>query len=427
MLAHFARTMALLFILLPCAMADEGDEPLVQQYANGFSAGEVREWVAHLQLPDMLAVGRPALWFSTNGSQVFPTALLPSRNEAVPFISAPIPEISEIVATTQIGELTLDEFIRHPESYIQGFIVVHEGRIVYETYPGMRQTDYHVTASASKVFASIVVDALIEEGVIDENESIGTYVEEFRGSVWNDIAVIDVLDMATGLDAIDGPAYFADPTSIAARLLMAEMGDTDESMLSVMLDAKAITEPGKSFTYSSTATQALVLLVEGATNRAWTDVFDTFVWSKVKADGPVQVHLSPEGIALVHGFMYIGLRDLARFGMLYTPDWGQVATERVVTDGMLERTRSLQRTPDFYRAGPSAEKFIERLGSPDIRSAGRQWDAIWSDGDFFKSGLNTQGIYVSPDRRLVIAYFAVDPDQKVQKYLRPLATSQILE
>ena len=287
----------------------------------------------------------------------------------------------------------------------------------------MRPTDFHITASASKVFASLVVDVLIDEGLIDEDEPIGGYVEGFAGSAWEGINVVDVLDMATGLNAIDGPQYFADPNSIIARMLTAEMGNSDETMLEVMREAEPVAEPGAGFTYSSMATQALVFLVEGAAAKPWAEVFDVRIWSKVRADGPLQAHLSPDGIALVHGFMSIGLRDLARFGMLYTDDWDQVAIERVVTPAILERTRSPQRSREFYLAGPSGQNFMDRLGDQTVRTGGRQWDAIWEDGDFFKSGLNTQGIYVSPDRRLVIAYFSNDPKQTIQKYLRPLATS----
>jgi hypothetical protein len=133
--------------------------------------------------------------------------------------------------------------------------------------------------------------------------------------------------------------------------------------------------------------------------------------------------MTPDGIVAAHKFMSIGLRDLARYGMMFTPSQHQVAVREVVTDETLERTRSYGRTAEWYRNGPSVEKFMERLGDDSVRGAGRQWDAIWEDGDFFKSGLNTHGIYVSPDRDLVIVYFAVDPTQQVQKYLRPLATS----
>lgn len=418
-----------LFALLVWSGATQAgqDRLSVKEAFAGYTAEEVRNWVANFKLSDALTIGRAALWFGTNGSQVFPTATVPSRNKANAFKTTPMAAIPGMVAETSLGTMSLAEFIGHPKSYTRGFIVIHRGRIVYETYPGMLQTDLHVTASASKIFAALVIDVLIEEGVISEEQTIGAYVPGLEGSAWDRIKVIDIMDMATGLDAIDGPAYFADPSSIAARLLTAEMGDSAETMLDVMRDAKPVSKPGAAFTYSSTATQALVLLAEGASGRPWSELFDTRIWSKVRSDGAVQVHLSPDGIALAHGFMSIGLRDLARYGMLFTPSWKDVATKQVVTEAILNRTRSLGRTREFYRAGPSAAKFIERLGSPDIRAAGRQWDAIWDDGDFFKSGLNTQGVYVSPKRDLVIAYFSVDPEQKIQRFLRPLATSRMFD
>ena len=72
-------------------------------------------------------------------------------------------------------------------------------------------------------------------------------------------------------------------------------------------------------------------------------------------------------------------------------------------------------------------KFMERLGDDSVRTGGRQWDAIWDDGDFFKAGFNTQGIYVSPARDLVIAYFSVEATQQIQKYLRPVVTSGLFD
>ncbi len=35
-----------------------------------------------------------------------------------------------------------------------------------------------------------------------------------------------------------------------------------------------------------------------------------------------------------------------------------------------------------------------------------QWDAVFADGDFYKSGMNGQGLYVSPDKDVVIVWFA---------------------
>jgi CubicO group peptidase (beta-lactamase class C family) len=74
-------------------------------------------------------------------------------------------------------------------------------------------------------------------------------------------------------------------------------------------------------------------------------------------------------------------------------------------------------------SGYDGPVFTERLGET-IPGSSRQWDVVFADGDFFKSGLMGQGLYVSPDRDLVIAFFSTARDPgPIQRYLRPLATS----
>ena len=398
---------------------------------EAFTAQESHGFMKNFVLNDALGTGRASIWFGTNAAQVLPTAVVPNRQAPSVLKSAIMPQIGKVTATTSLGEMSLEQFLSHPKSVAQGFIVVHKGRIAFEQYPGMREADAHVLASAAKVTASLLVDVLIEEGKIDEQKTMADYVTEFAGSVWAPIKVIDVMDMSTGLDTIDGPEHFANPDSVIARMLRAEIGEPYkgkvETMLGVMKEAKPVSEPGEYFTYSSTATQALALLAEAASGQTWAEAFDQRIWSKMGVEGPFQVHLTPEGIAMAHGLLSMRLRDLARFGMLYTPSWHKVTTEQIVTPAILERTRVPYRSREFYRAGPSGKAFMERLGDDSVRTGGRQWDAVWDDGDFFKAGFNTQGIYVSPARDLVIAYFSVEATQQIQKYLRPLVTSGLFD
>ena len=39
-----------------------------------------------------------------------------------------------------------------------------------------------------------------------------------------------------------------------------------------------------------------------------------------------------------------------------------------------------------------------------------QWDAVWADGGMYKSGYLGQGLYVDPDRDLVVAWFGTGED-----------------
>ena len=427
MLCFLLLSQASLAQEIPTQASEQAGNPLFEE----FTAEESRGFMKNFVLNDALGAGRASIWFGTNAAQVLPTAVVPNRLAPSVLKSAIMPQIGTVTASTSLGEMSLEQYLSHPKSVAQGFIVVHKGRIAFEQYPGMTEADAHVTASAAKVFASLLIDLLIEEGKIDEQTAIGEYVPEFVGSVWGPIEVIDVLDMTTGLDPIDGPEHFANPDSVIARMLRAELGEPYngkvETMLDVMKEARQVSEPGEYFTYSSTATQALALLAEAASGQTWADAFDQRIWSKMGVEGPFQVHLTPDGIAMAHGLLSVRLRDMARFGMLYTPSWHKVAAEQIVTPAILERTRVPYRSREFYRAGPSGKSFMERLGDDSVRTGGRQWDAVWDDGDFFKAGFNTQGIYVSPARDLVIAYFSVEPTQQIQRYLRPLVTSGLFD
>lgn len=139
------------------------------------------------------------------------------------------------------------------------------------------------------------------------------------------------------------------------------------------------------------------------------------------------MHLTPDGIAIGHGLLSSNLRDLARFGMLYTPSWETIATEQVVDEGIIHRIRDSVRSDEFFLGAYNGPVFQFIFDDDTMLSNSRQWDIVWPDGDMWKGGLMTQGLYVSPDRDLVIAYFSVNvADRSIDRFLRPIATSELI-
>ena len=112
------------------------------------------------------------------------------------------------------------------------------------------------------------------------------------------------------------------------------------------------------------------------------------------------------------------LRDLVRYGMLYTPSWGVVAVQRVIPESLLERIRTGCRH-SLYEAAMAAR--AEAEPAAEKRCNSRQWDAVWEDGDMFKGGARGQGLYVSPDRDLVVAWFSTTSENGWTNYARAIA------
>lgn len=403
----------------------------VRTVIDGFTAEQVERFTRQSTVTELLLGGDTSLWWTSHVSHTLPTAILPVRTPMMPLAKQAMPEIGKIKAKTSFGEMSLNEYLHDTRSYVQGFIVVHKGEIVYETYPGMRESDSHLWASNAKIIAALAVDLLISDGLVDDSKPFGHYVEDFRGTAWENISVKDILDMTPGLDTEENNATRSDPDSVAIRVFNAEFGIPSangkvETVRDVLKDAKVIRKPGASFDYGSPVTQALVFLVEAVSNKSFPDFVDDRVWSKVGAEAPLEIHLAPDGHAAVHGIVSSRLRDMARFGMLFTPGWNKIAVEQVVTPEIISRVQEGVRTNEFFLKGNNGPTWTDWLGD-DIISNSRQWDAVFTDGDMYKSGLMAQGLYVSPTRDLVIAYFSTTRDHmSPQRFLRPIATSSLL-
>lgn len=403
----------------------------LEELRDGFPF-ELSQRARNADLPTLLSGGDEAAYFNVRASEFLPTAIVPVRQPVMMLDENMIPEIGEVSAETiNFGTMTLDEYIAMPESYVQGFIVVHGGKIVYEQYPRMRPEDHHLWMSNAKVTTSLVIDLLIDDGKIDETATLDTYIPELVGTPTGDVIVRDALDMTTELNSDENPETRADPNSIALRTFKAEFGMPHngevELLLDVLKDAEVSIGAGTAFQYASATTQLLVYLAEAVEKMRWADIFDERVWSKIGAEAPLQVHLTPDGIAIGHGLLSSNLRDLARFGMLYTPSWEAIATEQVIDETLIQRIRDSVRSQEFFLGGYNGPVFQFIFDDDTMLSNSRQWDVVWPDGDMWKGGLMTQGLYVSPDRDLVIAYFSVNVDDRsIDRFLRPLATSGLL-
>jgi CubicO group peptidase (beta-lactamase class C family) len=296
----------------------------------------------------------------------------------------------------------------------------------------MTAKDNHLWMSNAKTIPSLILDMLVSEGKLDQNQTVGHYMPDFRGTAWENIKIIDIWDMTPGLNSEENDKTRADSNSITIRVFLAEFGlpfnGKHEKLVDVLKEAQYQNEPGVKFEYGSPDTEVLVLLAEAITNEPFAQLVDKHVWSKMYAEAPLQLHLSPNGVAVAHGLVSSTLRDMARFGMLYTPSWSIVATEKVVSDEIIDRIRNGVRGRDFYRNGFDGPAFVSRLDDDNMISNSRQWDAVWPDGDFWKSGIGTQGIYVSPDRDLVMVFYTTNvQDDSAHRYLRRIATSGLFD
>lgn len=406
----------------------------VSKVLTGYSNVENQTMCESYAYATALIGGDVSLFASTRMASFFHTAIVPPRRASTPLPNEINPAIGKVIAETSCGKLSLDDFIANLESRIQGFVVAHKGKVVYESYPGMRPTDRHLWASSAKPITGLVIEQLIDEGKIDQNKTYGSYVADFKGSAWENIKIVDLLNMASGLNIVEDDQTRNDPMSIMARLYHSEFGIPDpvtnkiEVTRTLMKLATKDVDPGQRFDYSSMITQSLVILAQEVTQKCFSDLVDEKIFSHMSLEGEMQLHLSSsDHLVVAHGILSGSLRNLLHFGMLFTPSWKKISDKQIVSDAALHRIQKELPSHEAYLAGADGPRFMAALGDYVI-SNNRQWDDIFPDGDMFKLGFNGQGVYVSPGKDLVIAYFSTNPDEAPgQGYMRPIAKSGLFD
>ncbi|WP_160152160.1 serine hydrolase [Microbulbifer sp. ALW1] len=381
----------------------------LRDVADGYAAETAYQLRAGWNLPKFLTVTPEGAYSYLHLAENFPHATIYRAGPVVELPRKPEKWVKTQEITWQDKKQQFHDLVTAQDSPLQGAVVIHRGKVVYEEYPGMRPFDNHVWMSNAKPVASLLIAQLQEEGRIDVNKTVADYLPAAIGSDWEKIKLIDVLNMQTGLDLEEGPEQRANPNSSFARFMVAEAGlpnvdGVRETHNQALLAIVKLREPGSAFEYSSANTQMLGLVIEAVTGQRLADVVSDRIWMKVGMEGDAQLGLSPQGNGIIHGLISSRLMDMAKFGMLYTPSWNRVSKARLVSEKILNDIRTGGQ-PENYPRGVLGPK-LQKLFAETPRANAYQWDAVFHDGDFYKGGMNGQGLYISPEKDLVVAWFA---------------------
>ncbi|RKF18681.1 class A beta-lactamase-related serine hydrolase [Alginatibacterium sediminis] len=337
------------------------------------------------------------------------------------------PDLKEITFTQEDGSETpkLEEYLGNDYNRVQAIIMAHKGKVVFEAYPGMNPSDFHVWMSASKTTVGTLCVLLESEGKMDLDKSIPFYAPELKGTAWDKVSVKNALNMASGLDLEETTAAFSDPNSWIEKFFASLFSQKEGGQwLDVLKNVQAIDgeEPGERFRYSTAITQALTMAIEGATGQTYKDVFNEKVWSKLGVQNQFMVGLTSDGTAVGGGLVNTTIEDALKYAMMFTPSWNVVSEQRVITPKVLERIRTLG-DPAAYVGSEEEAYSLEWTGEKAERNSA-QWDHIWADGGMFKHGNMHQGIYTDPERDFAAFVFSTSPNERSDKmpgYMRAVA------
>jgi CubicO group peptidase (beta-lactamase class C family) len=317
------------------------------------------------------------------------TAELPVAQRSIADVVVPRPGASDTTVRAVIDT-----------TYTDGFLVLHDGRLIAEEYPaGMAPDALHLLMSVTKSLIGSVAGVLVDRGVLDPAALVTTYVPALEVSGYVGATVRHVLDMRSGIIFSED---YLDPNA-EVRLMQQCIGwrprrdlGSPASMYDFLATLRHGSPHGGPFAYRSCETDVLGWVCEQATGTRMPELMSDLLWSRVGAEHDADISIDSVGAAFHDGGMSTTLRDLARFGQMLLNEGQSLTGERVLPASWIR---------DSFVGDPdSRQAFASSL--TDTRMPGGMYrNQFWlpyPDREVLLClGIHGQMVYVNPAARLV--------------------------
>lgn len=301
------------------------------------------------------------------------------------------------------GQRRFDEALY--DTYTDGIVVLHRGRVVYERYFGELQPHIpHSCFSITKSYAATLCAALVHEGMLDAGKPVPHYLPEMKGSAFDDAPLRQVMDMQTGLDYTE---IYAEPTSSiweyarSAGLRPRPQGyDGARFVTDYLTKLRKQGEHAQAFAYKTVNTEVMSWVMARVTGRSLVQLLHERLWAPLGCEEDGYIVVDPAGTPMGGGGLSASLRDMARFGemMRREGDWNG---KQVVPAAVVHDTQRGDDTAKFAKANYAL------LPGYSYRN---MWWVTHNELDAFEGrGIHGQRLYVAPKAEMVVARFCSHP------------------
>jgi CubicO group peptidase (beta-lactamase class C family) len=265
-------------------------------------------------------------------------------------------DLTGVQFATHSGEHSVGELL--DRTYTDGFLVIHEGRIVAEQYfNGMRPDTPHLLMSVSKSVTGLVAGALAGRGALDVTAAVETIVPELADTAFAGATVRHLLDMRAGIRFAED---YEDPESqiaVSDRVYLWQPDNGRPRPASAIEYFTTLTPDdshGGSFRYRSILTDVLAWVLEKAGEARFSDLVARELWQPIGAERDAEVTVDGHGSALADGGISATLRDVGRVGLLALRR-GRARDAQVIPSAWIDDTvAGAPDGPRAFRAGDGA-------------------------------------------------------------------------
>ena len=307
------------------------------------------------------------------------------------------------------GGRTVDLSTFLTETWTDGLVVLHRGRIVHEEYRnGMTPATTHLLMSVSKTVTAAVCGVLVGEGRLSPSDLVTAHLPELTGTSWDGCTVRHLLDMRAGTRFNEDYADLRADVRVYEQIYQwrpridADLPDSITDYYATLVNEGP---HGGPFIYRSILTDILGWVMERAGGDRLANLISDRLWQPMGAEADAEITVDGAANAMADAGVCTTLRDLARFGLLLARD-GRRGERQVVPEAWLRDT--LTPEPD------SVEAF--RFSDPDperVRRGSFYRNQTWvfdpAGPIFHGSGINGQAFLVHRPADVVIAKFSTWP------------------
>lgn len=246
-----------------------------------------------------------------------------------------------------------------PEAFIADYAGKHQfngtvlvkqrGEVVYSgsfgeanrafAVPNTRQTKYRI-ASITKLFTATLVMQLVEQGRLDPERTIATYLPDYAGPAAQRVTVHQLLNHTSGIDNMD--KVTSAEQAISEGIPAYQHPWSSDQLLARFASGPLVHEPGKVFDYNNGDYVILGKIVERLQGKRFDEVLNERILQPLGMtdSGMLYQHDIVEGLASTY-FMRDDLGRLVNDLPVYPENWYAAGAMYATADDVLKFSDAL--------------------------------------------------------------------------------------
>jgi CubicO group peptidase (beta-lactamase class C family) len=305
------------------------------------------------------------------------------------------------------------------EEYMEGNKYAADGQYFYGERIKWHRDSLHIIMSTTKSVNSTIIGIAVDQGLIDVNESIFTYLpdyQDYNRDGKGDITVEHLLTMTSGLEWDEWSGAHGTTANSIDRIYIECLDDP----LSCILSAPLVSEPGASFNYSGGNMIVLSEILQFATGRDYLDFAYEKLFRPLGIDS-VYWYQFPSGAYACDGACWMTPRDMLKIGITFLNE-GTWNDQQIISKAWIEKSRTT------YRNNTGINIPLDDTGR---NSYGYTWwinsvNSPLGKVDIFQaSGWGGQEIIVIPDLNMTVVF--TGGNYVVKKHIHEMLEDYILE